>query len=194
MQPGRALYFFRDSSGHEVDVIAEVGDRLQPIEIKPGQTLNRDFFAGLERWMALAGNRAVAPALVYDGNESLERKGIRVCGWNGVRKCWKDRIGETGRKQSPVKVRASAAFLAEFQLFPPIFSVTDSLPTFGMTWEKDALPRSERRPLSSFRPPDDNFPRNRGYGPLQPCCRRSGPCPRKQLKVLEKGRRSNSSF
>ena len=78
------LYFFRDSSGHEVDVIAEVGDRLQPIEIKPGQTLNRDFFAGLERWMALAGNRAVAPALVYDGNESLERKGIRVWGWHAT--------------------------------------------------------------------------------------------------------------
>ncbi|MDD2605745.1 MAG: ATP-binding protein, partial [Desulfobacteraceae bacterium] len=30
------LYFFRDSGGHEVDVIAEVGDRLQPIEIKSG--------------------------------------------------------------------------------------------------------------------------------------------------------------
>lgn len=78
------LYFFRDSGGHEVDVIAEVGDRLQPIEIKSGQTLNRDFFTGLERWMALAGNRAVAPALVYGGRESLERKGIRVCGWNVV--------------------------------------------------------------------------------------------------------------
>jgi hypothetical protein len=78
------LYFFRDSGGHEVDVIAEVGDRLQPIEIKSGQTLNRDFFTGLERWMALAGNRAVAPALVYGGKESLERKGIRVCGWNAA--------------------------------------------------------------------------------------------------------------
>jgi predicted AAA+ superfamily ATPase len=78
------LYFFRDSGGHEVDVIAEVGDRLQPIEIKSGQTLNRDFFTGLERWMTLAGNRAVAPALVYGGKESLERKGVRVCGWNAV--------------------------------------------------------------------------------------------------------------
>ena len=78
------LYFFRDSGGHEVDVIAEVGDRLQPIEIKSGQTLNRDFFTGLERWMALAGNKAVAPSLIYGGKESLERKGIRVFGWNVV--------------------------------------------------------------------------------------------------------------
>ena len=78
------LYFFRDSGGHEVDVIAEVGDRLQPIEIKSGQTLNRDFFTGLERWMALAGSRAVAPALVYGGKESLERKGVRVWGWHAA--------------------------------------------------------------------------------------------------------------
>ena len=67
-----------------MDVIAEVGNRLQPIEIKSGQTLNRDFFTGLERWMALAGDKAVAPSLIYGGKESLERKGIRVCGWNVV--------------------------------------------------------------------------------------------------------------
>ena len=67
-----------------MDVIAEVGDRLQPIEIKSGQTLNRDFFTGLERWMALAGNKAVAPSLIYGGKESLERKGVRVCGWNAA--------------------------------------------------------------------------------------------------------------
>jgi uncharacterized protein len=78
------LYFFRDSNGNEVDVIAEVGDRLQPIEIKSGQTLNRDFFTGLERYMALAGTKVVAPSLVYGGKEALERKGIRVWGWHAA--------------------------------------------------------------------------------------------------------------
>ncbi len=29
-----------------------------PVEIKSGQTLNRDFFTGLERWTALAGAMA----------------------------------------------------------------------------------------------------------------------------------------
>ncbi|MBI4989450.1 MAG: ATP-binding protein [Rhodocyclales bacterium] len=79
-----AFHFWRDSNGNEVDVIADVGTKLMPVEIKSGQTLNREFFAGLERWMSFAGDRAVAPTLVYGGTEIHERKGIRVFGWNAV--------------------------------------------------------------------------------------------------------------
>lgn len=79
-----SLYFWRDSNGNEVDVILDRGVRLQPIEIKSGQTLNRDFFSGLERWTALAGDRAAAPSLVYGGTETLDHKGVRVWGWNAA--------------------------------------------------------------------------------------------------------------
>jgi predicted AAA+ superfamily ATPase len=79
-----ALRFWRDSNGSEVDVIFESGTKMMPIEIKSGQTLNRDFFTGLERWMAMAGKRAVSPTLIYGGTESHVRKGIRVFGWNAV--------------------------------------------------------------------------------------------------------------
>ena len=33
----RNLYFWRDSSGNEVDVVVEYGSRLMPIEIKSGK-------------------------------------------------------------------------------------------------------------------------------------------------------------
>lgn len=79
-----SLHFWRDSNGNEVDVIADVGMRLMPIEIKSGQTLNRDFFVSLERWIAGAGERVAVPTLVYGGTESYERKGIRVVGWNAL--------------------------------------------------------------------------------------------------------------
>ena len=79
-----AFYFWRDSNGSEIDVIVEAGDRLQPIEIKSGQTLNRDFFAGLERWTGLAKERAVEPTLIYGGTEALERRGVRIFGWNAA--------------------------------------------------------------------------------------------------------------
>ena len=78
------FYFWRDSNGNEIDVIADYGGRLMPIEIKSGQTLNRDFFSGLERWMALAGDQAFAPTLVYGGTETAERRGVRVYGWKAV--------------------------------------------------------------------------------------------------------------
>lgn len=76
------FYFWRDSNGNEIDLIADYGGKLMPIEIKSGQTLNRDFFMGLERWMALAGDQAFAPTLVYGGTESLKRKRARVFGWH----------------------------------------------------------------------------------------------------------------
>lgn len=79
-----ALHFWRDSNGNEVDIIAAVGTKLMPIEIKSGQTLNRDFFIGLERWIAQESDRVVAPTLIYGGTEPHQRKGIRVLGWNAV--------------------------------------------------------------------------------------------------------------
>lgn len=76
------LYFWRDSNGNEVDVIADIGGQLHPIEIKSGQTLNRDFFIGLERWLALAGNQAATPVLVYGGAEELMHREVRVLPWH----------------------------------------------------------------------------------------------------------------
>ena len=77
-----SLHFWRDSNGNEVDVIADVGSRLMAIEIKSGQTLNRDFFTGLERWQTLAGDLATSPALVYGGTEIHTHRGVHVYGWN----------------------------------------------------------------------------------------------------------------
>lgn len=78
------LHFWRDSNGNEVDVIADVGPKMLPIEIKSGQTLNRDFFGGLERWQALAGELAATPALVYGGSGTLVHRDIKVYGWDAV--------------------------------------------------------------------------------------------------------------
>ncbi len=78
------FFFWRDSNGNEVDVIADYGGRLMPVEIKSGKTLNRSFFTGLERWLALAGGQAFAPALVYGGDRNLTRKGVRVFAWDSA--------------------------------------------------------------------------------------------------------------
>ena len=78
------LYFWRDSNGNEVDVIADTGGRLRPIEIKSGQTLNRDFFTGLERWLSLAGSEAESPVLVYGGGEELAHRTVRILPWHRI--------------------------------------------------------------------------------------------------------------
>lgn len=73
--------FWRDSNGNEVDLLLESAEGLMPIEIKSGQTLNRDFFTGLRRWLALAGPMAHSPTLIYGGEGTHEQRGVRVLGW-----------------------------------------------------------------------------------------------------------------
>ena len=75
------LYFWRDRSGNEVDVLIEAGDRLAPIEIKAGQTISNDFFRGLERWQALAKGVSGKTALIYGGDKGQTRLGHKVVPW-----------------------------------------------------------------------------------------------------------------
>ena len=78
------LYFWRDRSGHEVDLLLEHPDRLTPVEIKSGQTVNADYFSGLEYWLALAESPAARAWLVYGGSEGQQRKQTRVISWRNL--------------------------------------------------------------------------------------------------------------
>jgi predicted AAA+ superfamily ATPase len=75
------LYFWRDSTGHEVDCIFENDARLMPIEIKSGQTINSNFFDGLSYWYDLTKSSPEAGCLVYGGDEQHARSFGRVIGW-----------------------------------------------------------------------------------------------------------------
>jgi len=75
------FYFWRDSNGNEIDLIVDYGGLLMPIEIKSGQTVNRDFFSGLKRWTTLAGDQARQPTLIYGGSENMTRRETRILNW-----------------------------------------------------------------------------------------------------------------
>ena len=77
----RNLYFWRDSNGNEIDVIVENGRQLMPIEIKSGKTVNQEFFKGLNKWQALAGEASCSPTLIYGGAETYSQKEMQVLGW-----------------------------------------------------------------------------------------------------------------
>ena len=73
------LYYWRDSQGHEVDLLIEDGERLFPIEIKSGQTISSTMFEGLNYWRKLAGGDS--GMLIYGGLENHTRNGISVRSW-----------------------------------------------------------------------------------------------------------------
>ncbi len=62
------LYFFRDSHGHEVDLIFQSGNELIPIEIKSSQTFHKEFLENLHFFQELAGTRSKKGYLIYSGN------------------------------------------------------------------------------------------------------------------------------
>lgn len=78
------LFFWRDNIGHEVDLLLDQGERLQPIEIKSGQTIGSEHFAGLHTWGRYAGDAAGAPMLVYAGKDAYTRGGVQVASWRDL--------------------------------------------------------------------------------------------------------------
>lgn len=78
------LYFWRDRSGTEVDILIEQGELLFPVEIKSGKTLTTDYFAGLKKWLAIADDVAGSARLVYAGDQEQRGTKFEVLPWRAV--------------------------------------------------------------------------------------------------------------
>lgn len=76
------LYYWRDKTGHEVDIIAEDGEILTAMEVKAGQTISSEFFKGLEYFSALTTTE-MKKIVIYGGHQpQLRSNGIVVKPWN----------------------------------------------------------------------------------------------------------------
>lgn len=75
------LSFWRDRSGHEVDLLVEQDGQLTAIEIKSGTTATLDAMRGLEKWRQIAGEDVGRPCLVYGGTEVQNRSNVDVLPW-----------------------------------------------------------------------------------------------------------------
>jgi len=75
------LYFWCDRSGHEVDLLIDQGTHLSLLEIKSGQTINRDYFKGLDFWRKLAGKTAGKAWLIYGGDIQQTRTDVTILPW-----------------------------------------------------------------------------------------------------------------
>lgn len=80
------LYFWRDNSGHEVDLIFEKEGRLQMVEIKSGQTVTSDYIRAAQKSIRFAAEEALAPWLIHGGEDAYERHGVHVMGWKSFSK------------------------------------------------------------------------------------------------------------
>lgn len=61
------LYFYRENSGREVDIIREEGDKLDAFEVKSSQTFNKAFMKNLTYLRELMGEKIRNTCVVYNG-------------------------------------------------------------------------------------------------------------------------------
>jgi len=76
------LFYWRDSSGNEIDVLIDNGITQVPVEIKSAATLNLDFFKGLNFWEKLTGQKG--GQLIYAGAGN-RHKDFSVYNWKDVK-------------------------------------------------------------------------------------------------------------
>ncbi len=84
------LYFWRDKTGHEVDLIIERAQYLYPVEIKASQTPSMSYFKGLAYWNKLADADPKNSFVVYGGDENQQRSKGNIVSWKDTDKIYFD--------------------------------------------------------------------------------------------------------
>lgn len=76
------LYFWRDTKGHEIDLLVDRGGTLSPTEIKSAATFDPSFVAGLDYFAKL--QRRAGGEVVYGGESSFTYRDYVVRSWRDV--------------------------------------------------------------------------------------------------------------
>jgi len=76
-----SLYFWRDNTGHEIDLLWDKGTDLIPIEIKAGKTIREEWADSLQFWCKLSGKSTKEAYLVHAGDDSQKHKEAHFMSW-----------------------------------------------------------------------------------------------------------------
>lgn len=79
------LYFWRDNTGNEIDLLLVNSDKKTPVEIKSSQTISGDFFKGIQFWNKISDSEG--GYIVYGGDTMQKRS-------NGITAIPFQRMGE----------------------------------------------------------------------------------------------------
>ena len=76
------IFFWRDKSGHEIDILLEQDNILTPIEIKSGKTINTDYFKNIKYWNKIS-EKDTNSIVIYCGEEQKRQK-TRIINWQNL--------------------------------------------------------------------------------------------------------------
>lgn len=75
------ISFWRDRTGHEIDLLLDTGGKLFPVEIKSGKTLSSGMFSSLTWWCAQAEMPRDSATLVYGGTDFRKQNDMNLRPW-----------------------------------------------------------------------------------------------------------------
>jgi len=74
-------YFWRDKTGHEIDLLGVKGPSMWAIEIKAGKTVVADYFSDINYFDKIQDSRKkLIRQVIYGGDASQKRQGVMVLG------------------------------------------------------------------------------------------------------------------
>lgn len=76
-----SLYFWRDSSGNEIDCIIEEAEYTIPIEIKASKTISPEFFKQFDYWKNIASKPSQQGLVIYGGSQNRSGPNAKVLSW-----------------------------------------------------------------------------------------------------------------
>jgi len=77
----REYWFWRDSAGHEIDLMTKTGDQFDIFEIKSTQTILPNTTAGLDYFDKLTDGAVRSKTLIYGGEQKYKRTDFHVRTW-----------------------------------------------------------------------------------------------------------------
>ncbi|CAM4030692.1 ATP-binding protein [Flavobacterium branchiophilum] len=75
------FWFWRNSGGHEIDLLIQDDEKLKVVEIKSTSTISQDLFKGIEYFEKLANDLIKSKTLIYNGLENQTRTIAQVVSW-----------------------------------------------------------------------------------------------------------------
>ncbi|NLU39971.1 MAG: ATP-binding protein [Bacteroidales bacterium] len=78
------IYFWRNSAGHEVDLLIDMGSTIKIVEMKAGITIMPEMFKTLEWFETNSALQNLDKTLVYGGNQAQNRTAGKVMPWNKI--------------------------------------------------------------------------------------------------------------
>ena len=78
----REYFFWRDSKGHEIDLMYLEGDAFNIYEIKASSNIQSKMFEGMNYFQEISSKRVKEKILIYGGKETQKRTEYRILPWS----------------------------------------------------------------------------------------------------------------